>query len=79
MLIKMIYTTEGHCGIILKTRRKSSTSLFFVEDDSGILFVQDENRDLCSFMSVRKVHEVNHHKGNEKFMVAYRNAGWMSP
>ena len=56
-----------------------NTSLFLVEDDSGILFFQDENGDLCSFKSVRKVHEVNHHKGKEQLMAAYRNAGWMSP
>ena len=72
--IKMIYTTGGHYGIILETRKKQSTSMFLVEDDSGILFVQDENGDLCSFKSVRKVHEVNHHKGKEQLMAAYRNA-----
>ena len=53
--------------------------MFLIEDDSGILFVQDENRDLCSFKSVRKVHKVNPHKGKEQLMAAYRNAGWMSP
>ena len=31
------------------------------------------------FRSVRKVHEVNHHKGKEQLMATYRNAGWMSP
>ena len=28
---------------------------------------------------MKKVHEVNHHKGKEQLMTAYRNAGWMSP
>ena len=75
----MIDTRGGHYGISLDTRKKPSTSLFLVEDDSGILFVQDEKGDLCSFKSVRKVHEVNRHKGNQQLMAAYRNAGWMSP
>ena len=28
---------------------------------------------------IRNVHEVNHHKGKEQLISAYRNAGWMSP
>ena len=78
-LIRMIDTAGGHYGIILETRKKSTSSLFLVEDDSGTLFVEDKEGDLCSFRSVRKVHEVNHHKGKEQLMAAYRNAGWMSP
>ena len=31
------------------------------------------------FKLVKKVHEVNRHKGKEQLMQAYRNAGWMSP
>ena len=50
----------------------------FIEDSSGILFVEDEKNDLCSFKAIRKVHEVNHHKRKEQLMTAYRNAGWMS-
>ena len=64
-LVKMIDTTGGHYGIVLETRKKANSSLFFVEDDLGILFVEDEKGDLCSFRSVRKVHEVNRHKGKE--------------
>ena len=78
-LVRMIDMAGGHYGIILETRKKSTSSLFLVEDDSGTLFVEDEEGDLCSFRSVRKVHEVNHHKGKEQLMPAYRNAGWMSP
>ena len=37
--IKMIDTTGGHYGIILETRKRQDTSMFLVEDDSGILFV----------------------------------------
>ena len=34
---------------------------------------------LCSFKAIRKVHEVNQHKGKEQLLSAYRNAGLMSP
>ena len=50
-----------------------------MEEDSGILFMEDKEGDLCSFRAVRKVHEVNRHKGKEQLMAVYRNAGWMSP
>ena len=77
-LLKMEVNT-GHYGIVLETRKKKNTNLFLVEDDSGILFIEDEEGDLCSFRAVRKVHEVNCHEGKEQLMAAYRNSGWMSP
>ena len=77
-LIRMVDTTGGHYGITFKTRKKGNSNLFFI-DDSGVLFMEDEKGDLCSFKSVRKVHKVNHHKRKEQLMAAYRNAGWMSP
>ena len=46
---------------------------------SDILFMEDAEGDLCSYRAVRKVHEVNHHKSKEQLILAYRNAGWMSP
>ena len=78
-LIKIIETTGGHHGVILETNKKPSSNILFVEDDAGILFVDEENKDLCSFKSVRKVHEVNRHKGKDQLMTAYHQAGWMSP
>ena len=45
----MIDTRGGHYGISLDTRKNQSTSIFLVEDDSGILFVQDEKGDMCTF------------------------------
>ena len=51
----------------------------FVEDDTGILFLEDARDDLCFFKVIRKEHEVNHYKGKEQLISAYRNAGWMSP
>ena len=73
--IKIIDTTRGHYGIILEIRKRQSTNMFLVEDDSGILFVQDETEDLYSLISVSKVHEVNRHKSKEQLMAAYRNDG----
>ena len=61
-LIKMVDTTGGHYVIVLETRKRGNSSLFFVEADSEILFMEDKEGDICSFKSVRKVHEVNHHK-----------------
>ena len=78
-LLKMEETAGGHYGIVLETRKKKNTNLFLVEEDSGILFMEDKEGDLCLFKAVRKVHEVNRHKGKEQLLSAYRNAGWMSP
>ncbi len=69
-------TTGGHYGIILETRKMKDANMFLVEKYSGILFMEDKEGDLCSFKAVRKVHEVNRHKG--KKTIAYWNAGWMS-
>ena len=35
------------------------------EDDLSVLFMADKKGELCSFKSVKKVHEVNRHKGKE--------------
>ena len=78
-LIKMEDTAEGHNGIILETRKKKSADVFLIEEDREILFIEDKEGDLCSFNAVRKVHEVNRHKGKEQLLNAYRKAGWMSP
>ena len=72
-------TAGGHYRIILETRKKKSADVFLVEEDTGILFMEDKEGDLCSFKAVRKVHEVNRHKGKEQLLSAYRKAGWMSP
>ena len=64
-LVKMEDTTGGHYGIVLETRKKKDVNMFLVEEDSGILFMEDKEGDLCSFRAVRKVHEVNRHNGKE--------------
>ena len=74
-LLKMEDTIGGHYGIVLETRNKKEANMFLVEEDSGILFMEDKEGDLCSFKAVRKVHEVNRHKGKEQLMAAYWNAG----
>ena len=78
-LIRMIETVGGHYGIVLKTRKKDGSVVLLVEDSSGVLFMEDEKNNLCSFKAIRKVHEVNRHKRKEQLMAAYRNASWMSP
>ena len=78
-LIKIMDVIGGHYRIVLKTRKKKSLNILFIEDGSGILFVEDEKNNLCSFKAIRKVHEVNRHKRKEHLRAVYRNAGWMSP
>ena len=41
-LLKMEETAGGHYGIVLETRKKKNTNLFLVEEDSGILFMEDK-------------------------------------
>ena len=74
-LLKMEETAGGHYGIVLETRKKKNTNLFLIEEDSGILFMEDKEGDLCSFKAVRKVHEVNRYKGKEQLLSAHRYAG----
>ena len=47
-LIKIIDTVGGYYGIILETRRKKNSNVLFMEDDSGILFLEDARDNLCS-------------------------------
>ena len=76
----MVDTVGGYHGIILETKKKKKSSdIMFVEDDTGILFLEDAKDNLCSFKAIRKVNEVNRHKDKEQLIFAYRNAGWMSP
>merc|ERR1711867_176257 len=76
--IKMDDTAGGHYGIVLEIRNEKE-GMPLDENDLGILFMEDKKGELCSFKAVKKVHEVNRHKGKEQMMQAYRNAGWMSP
>ena len=76
--LKMEYTAGGHYGIVLETRKEKGDSPF---DDqySGILFMEDKKGELCSFETVKKVHEINRYKDKEQLLQVYRNAAWMSP
>ena len=76
--LNMEYTAGGHYGIVLETRREREDSII-EEKYLGILFMEDKKGELCSFKAVKKVHEVNRHKGKDQLLQAYRNAGWMSP
>ena len=46
-LIKMEETAGGHYGVILETRKKKSADVFLVEEDTGILFMEDKEGELC--------------------------------
>ena len=62
--IKMEDTLGGYYGIILETK-KENKSLFLVEEDTGILFLEDKEGNFSSYKAVRKVHELNRHKGKD--------------
>ena len=40
-VIEIIETTGGHYGVILETKKRPSSNILFVEDDAGILLVED--------------------------------------
>ena len=77
-LLKMEDTAGGHYGIVLESRNEKAGNPFN-ENDLGVLFIEDKKGELCSFKAVKKVHEVNRHKGKDQLIQAYRNAGWISP
>ena len=68
-------------GLFQKHRKK--TNVIYLEDalgdELGVLFLEDKEKELCSFKAVRRVHEVNRHKQKYQLIAAYRNEGWMSP
>ena len=76
--LKMINTAGGHYGIVLESRKEDKGTTLD-ENDLSVLFMEDKKGELCSFKSVKKVHEVNRHKGKEQLIQAYRTAGWISP
>ena len=52
--MKMEDTIGGHYGIILETKTERNKSLFLMEEDAGILFLEDKEGNLCSYKGVRK-------------------------
>ena len=66
---KMVTTESSHYGIVLETRNRG---------DKEIMYLEDKEENLTSYESVRKVHEVNKHKGSDQLVSAYRRAKWMS-
>ena len=56
MRIKMIDTAGGHYAVILETKKRQDSKILYLEGtDLGVLFLEDEVGDLCSFKAVRKV------------------------
>ena len=76
--LKMIDTAGGHYGIVLESRKEDKGTTLD-ENELSVFFMEDKKGELCSFKSVKKVHEVNRHKGKEQLIQAYRTAGWISP
>ena len=74
----MIGTKGGHYGIVLEAGSKKE-GIPFNEEDLGVLFMEDKKVELCAFKAVKKVHEINRHKGKDQLIQAYRTAGWMGP
>ena len=74
----MVDTHGGHYAIVLETSHAPDSNVLFVENeglDVPILLLDDKQGDLCSFKAVRKVHEINRHKGKNQLILACRNAG----
>ena len=76
----MIDTKGGHYGIILETQWKKNIIHLedTLSDELGVLFLEDKQKELCSFKVVRRVHKVNCNKQKDQMIAAYRNIGWMS-
>ena len=82
MNMRSVDTFGGHYAIVLETRKKPDLSHLLLDDvseDVPVLFLEDSEGNLCSFMAVTKVHKINRHKRKKQIITAYHNAGWMSP
>ena len=42
------------------------------------MYLEDRKEDLTTFASIKKLHEVNNHKGADQLVSTYSKAGWMS-
>ena len=70
-LLRMVNTAGAHYGIVLETvKKKKDTEVMLLEDDTRILFLEDARDELCSFKAIKKVHEINHHKGKDQLISA---------
>ena len=58
----MVNTACGHYGIELETIEKK---------DNEIVYLDDNEEDLIEFKAIRKLHEVNNHKGEHQLINAY--------
>ena len=43
------------------------------------MYLEEKDKDLANFQAIKKLHEVNNHKGVNQLVSAYSKAGWMSP
>ena len=73
----MIDTKGGHYGIILETQWKKNVLYLedTLSDELGVLFLEDKQKELCSFKAMRRVHKVNFHMQKDQMIAAYQKAG----
>ena len=43
------------------------------------MYLEEKDKDLTNFQAIKKLHEVNNHKGVDQFVSDFSKAGWMSP
>ena len=43
------------------------------------MYLEEKDKDLANFQAIKKLHEVNNHKGVDQFVSDFSKAGWMSP
>ena len=67
---KMVITNSGHYGIKLETKDKKGNE---------IMYLEDQEDDLTTYNTIRRVHEVNNHKGEHQLIDAHSKVGWMGP
>ena len=67
---RMLNTGSNHFALVIRS---------MVESEKEILYLNEGSEELTEFKAIRKVHEVNNHKSSEQLVVAYSNAGLMSP
>ena len=65
--LKMIGMAGGHYGIVLEAGDKKRGNT--IDDENlGVPFMEDEKGELCSYKAVKKVHEINRHKGKDQLV-----------
>ena len=62
----MVETSGNHNLLVLETRKEEVNSILLIDENKN-------EEALVTFKEIRKVHEVNNHKGKEQLIHAYMN------